>query len=214
MSALSTFGHRQQLLLTALLHHRGGLTVDQLIQELGISRNAVHQHLSSLEGGGFITNTSLNQTGGRPSRIYTLTDHGMELFPRHYSLFSNLLFRWIKEKLGSRDAKKCMADLGKQVANEFSAQVEKAATSEEKIDTVVKIMKDLGYDTKAEKRQGKTSEIVANNCVFHQLASENNEVCELDISFLTNILKHRIEHKECMVKGGSCCRFALSKKRG
>lgn len=212
MSTLSTFGPRQQQLLTSLLHHRNGLTVDQLIRELEISRNAVHQHLASLESGGFVQKSSMNQTGGRPSRIYTLTEHGLELFPRHYSLFSSLLFRWIKEKLGEKDAERCMRELGKQVAEEFSARVAKAGTMEEKIKTVTEIMKELGYDTEMDTDTNSMPEITASNCIFHQLAAEHSEVCELDLSFLSSILKHPIDHKECMVRGGSCCRFALSKK--
>ncbi|HBV21336.1 MAG TPA: transcriptional regulator, partial [Nitrosomonas sp.] len=85
MSAILSLGERQQSLLTVLLHHRNGLTVDELASMLEISRNAVNQHLTNLSGSGFIQSTLLNSTGGRPGKIYSLTPVGLELFPRHYS---------------------------------------------------------------------------------------------------------------------------------
>jgi len=211
MSELTTFGQRQQLLLKALLHNRRGMTVDDLKQELTISRNAVNQHLASLESGGYVQNTSLSSTGGRPSRIYTLTDNGLELFPRHYALFSNLLIRLIKNKLGDEEFKDCLSDLGEQLAHEFKSRIEKSNSLEDKVYDVVKVMKELGYDAEAKSNLENSVDIVASNCVFHQLAEEDNDVCELDLSLIGTLLDTKIEHKECMVKGGECCRFGVLK---
>jgi len=91
MSALSFLGQSQQSLVTALLHHRNGLTVDELAQLLYISRNAVNQHLSSLGSSGFIQSVIQESTGGRPSRIYSLSPSGLELFQRRYSFIAKLL---------------------------------------------------------------------------------------------------------------------------
>lgn len=211
MSALSTLGQRQQSLLKALLYNRDGLTMDEMIQELSISRNAVRQHLTNLQRDNLIETSSLNQTGGRPSHVYTLTNNGLELFPRHYALFSNLLFRAIRKKLGSKGAKKFLVDIGNDIANEFSAQVSKQPSIEGKVSATVEIMKELGYESRMEKKRGKLPEIVASNCVFHQLATEYEEVCDLDLTLLANLTEYKIEHKECMVRGGKCCRFGLVK---
>jgi len=53
-------------------------------------------------------------------------------------------------------------------------------------------------------------DIVAKNCVFHKLASECDEVCLFDISLMTSLLDSKIDHKECMVKGGDACRFSTT----
>jgi len=212
MPALSALGQRQQFLLKALLHRRRGLTVDELSQELAISRNAVNQHLTSLEANGFIENSSLSSTGGRPSRVYTLTENGLELFPKHYALFSNLLIHWIRQKLGSKELKACLSDLGKQVAQEFVGRVQKNTAPAKKISEVATILHELGYEAQVELNPENSPEIIANNCVFHQLANECNEVCELDLTLLSELLNANIDHKECMAKGGQCCRFGISKK--
>ena len=48
-----TEGTRQSL-MRALLHNKGGMTVQALAQALDISRNAVRQHLNSLERDGLV----------------------------------------------------------------------------------------------------------------------------------------------------------------
>ena len=54
------------------------------------------------------------------------------------------------------------------------------------------------------------SEIIANNCVYHELAAECRQVCELDLSLMETLLEARVEHRECMVRGGHCCRFEIT----
>lgn len=210
MSALSTFGQTQQSLLTSLLRNREGLTVDRLTHELNISRNAVNQHLSSLDSSGFIANDMLTSTGGRPSKAYTLSAKGMELFPRHYALFSNLLIGWIRQKLNDAELKTCMAELGAQVAQQFSLRVQQHGSQSGKLVEIASIMQELGYDAHVENTADNKKEIIANNCVFHQLANECHDVCTLDISLMENLLDTKVTHKECMVKGGDCCRFGVA----
>ena len=212
MNNLSIFGQRQQFLLKALLHNRMGLTVDELTRELLISRNAVNQHLVSLENGGYVENSSLSSTRGRPSKIYTLTDNGLELFPKHYALFSNLLIRLIKQRLGDEEFKDCLIDMGEQLAHEFKGRVGENNSLVKKISEVTEIMYELGYEAQVKVNPDNSSDIVASNCVFHKLAEEYSDVCELDLSLMSVLLDAKVEHKECMVKGGECCRFGISKE--
>jgi len=210
MSALSTFGQTQQNLLTSLLRNREGLTVDHLTHELNISRNAVNQHLNSLDSSGFIDNAMLTSTGGRPSKVYTLSSKGLELFPRHYALFSNLLIGWIRQKLDDAELRACMTELGAQVALQFSPRVQQHGSQSGKVVELASIMQELGYDAHVENTSDNKKEIIANNCVFHQLASECQDVCTLDTSLMENLLETKINHEECMVKGGDCCRFSVA----
>jgi len=211
MSALSTLGQRQQSLLQALLENKNGLTVDEISHELTISRNAVNQHLTNLETNGFIENTSMTDTGGRPSKVYSLSSNGRELFPRHYSLFSNLLLHWIKNKSTDYEFSACLKDLGIQIAQDYKLRVQQQQTRTDKITEVTNILNELGYEAHTGELTDSYSEIIAKNCVFHQIAEDCNDVCKLDLTLLTSLLQSNVEHKECMVKGGNCCRFSITK---
>lgn len=181
--------------------------MDQLAQELSISRNAVNQHLASLQKQRYVDSALQSSTGGRPGRVYMLTPAGMELFPRHYSLFSRMLLRLVQQKLGDDALRQCLTDLGEQLAIEYKNRIWNKNSLTEKINEVKLIMYELGYETELNESSTNPLEIVASNCVFHELAKDCKDVCELDISLISSLLETRIEHKECMVRGGQYCRF-------
>ena len=66
----------RQGILDQLLEHKNGMTVDEIIAAVGISRTAVNQHLIALERRNFIQKGSPRKTGGRPVQTYILTQEG------------------------------------------------------------------------------------------------------------------------------------------
>ncbi len=209
MSALSLLGQRQQSLLTALLHHRKGLTVDELSHLLTISRNAVNQHLTSLASDGFIQSALLESTGGRPSKVYTLTLSGLELFQRQYSFVAKLLLSWVNKNLGEQELKACLTELGEQVGSGFGERIKKHSSRNGRLQEVAEILSELGYDANVNQISDDYAEIVASNCVFQELAKQDQGFCTFDLSFLAFLLKADIEHKECIAKNGERCCFGV-----
>src|SRR5689334_16801602 len=105
----------RRLLMRALLHNKDGLTVQALAQVLGISRNAVRQHLTSLERDGLVAKGPTQPSGGRPEQLYVLTDEGNERFPRQYSWFSELLLEMLQAQTGRAGLAERLAELGRTV---------------------------------------------------------------------------------------------------
>lgn len=210
MSALSFLGESQQSLVTALLRHRSGLTVDELSHLLSISRNAVNQHLSSLGSSGFVQSAMLESTGGRPSKIYSLSPSGLELFQRRYSFIAKLLLSWLNKNMGEQESQACLRSLGEQMAGEFEDRMTKQLSFADKLREVAAILCELGYDASVKQISENYAEIIANNCIFYKLAEEHQGFCALDLSFLASLLKTDIQHKECIVKKGNYCCFAIT----
>ncbi len=73
---ITLFGLRQQQLLTLLLQNKEGLTVEDLSKGLGITDNAVRQHLTALERDGMVAKGETQSTGGRPEHLYRPYDCG------------------------------------------------------------------------------------------------------------------------------------------
>ncbi|BBL35754.1 hypothetical protein Nstercoris_02030 [Nitrosomonas stercoris] len=210
--ALSLLGKRQQSLLTALLHHRKGLTIGELSDLLTISRNAVNQHLNHLSSNGFIQSSLQESTGGRPGKLYTLTTNGLELFQRRYSFLAKLLLSWINNT-GEHELDACLTELGTNMANELEHRMTQHTSRNAKLQEAVTIMCELGYDSHLDQVTDDYSEIVANNCIFQELAQQHQEFCQLDLNFLAKLLKADIEHTECIVKEGKYCRFKITNIR-
>jgi len=208
MDTLTSLSQRQQSLLRHLLNSDEGLTLEQLANLLTISRNAVTQHIAALEKLDCIESRILPSAGGRPSRAYKLSAKGKAMFPKQYALFSTALLSAISENTKGADLEKLFNTIGHDLAKPFKDRVN---NSDDKIEEVRKIMEELGYETSFSAAKS-TTEIIAKNCVFHDLAIGNSAVCELDRSLISSLLDAKIEQQECMVKGGSSCRFCISKK--
>src|SRR5688500_9786352 len=110
---LNTIGERQKQLLKLLRGTKPGMSVDELSKGLEITRNAVRQHLSSLEGAGLVTAGMTRPSGGgRPQQLYVLTELGQESFPRKYSWLAQLVLASVQREEGAENMGKRLSDIG------------------------------------------------------------------------------------------------------
>lgn len=203
-------GTTQHTLLRLLLHNKTGLTIESLAAELGVSRNAVRQHLSALERDGAIAKGPTRPSGGRPEQVYRITPAGQEHFPRRYSWLAELLIGAQRARLGNDAVNENLAQMGRAIGRDIAASFGKDATPSERVAAIARKMGELGYEAHATKDG---NEIEAQNCVFHQLAVKYPDVCRFDLSLLATASGRKVEHRACMAKGDVKCAFHFSKKR-
>lgn len=185
------------------------MTVEQFSKRLDISRSAVHQHMVVLERDGYVRKVASTQTGGRPGTIFVITEKGINLFPKQYSLFAEMLIHLIKQKDGSKKLVEFLKELGVSLSETRKEDLKNKSLNEQ-IEMVAKIMQELGYEAQLAKTEpGQNPMIDAYHCVFHDLAYKNQEVCQMDLSLLSSLLNRKIEHTCCMAKGDDRCRFKV-----
>jgi predicted ArsR family transcriptional regulator len=188
-----------------LVREKNGLTVDEMARALSITRNAVRQHLAGLMNEGVVAAGATRPSGGRPERLYVLTERGRESFPRRYSWMAELLVDSIKTEAGPDGLRKRLAALGQTVARKLLGRHPELSSRRGKIEKISALMEELGYDTGGKPASGNTVE--AFNCVFHDLALKNPDVCQFDLALLSTFTDSKVEHVECMARGGNSCRF-------
>jgi predicted ArsR family transcriptional regulator len=205
---ITLFGLRQQQLLTLLLQNKEGLTVEVLSKGLGITDNAVRQHLTALERDGVVVKGDTQSTGGRPEQLFGLTTAGYELFPRHYSWFAELLISSLREEHGTEALRERLEGMGKAVGRQVATRLAAVKDRAERIRALSGIMRELGYQSGSiDQANGKLPAIEATNCVFHSLAQRDPEVCYFDLALMSEVVGSDVTHDECMVRGGNVCRF-------
>lgn len=210
---LEILGDRQKQLLKLLLKTKSGLTVEELSKGLKITRNAVRQHLAALESDGLIALGSTRPSGGRPQQLYALTEKGKEVFPRHYSWFAQLVIEAIKREHGPEGLRARLGEIGAGVAEQLRNQSPGLGTREEKVEKLATVMDQLGYNARTVAAADKAPVIEADNCVFHELAIKNPEICHFDLEMMGMFTDSKVDHQECMARGGNVCRFKFSGKR-
>lgn len=203
-------GERQQKLLLLLQRDKSGLTVDELAERLSITRTAVRQHLAVLTRDGYVDQQTLRKTAGRPGHVYVLTLAGDALFPKQYSWFSSAMLHELRREHGSAGLALFLRRLASSVASGLDARV-RGLSPAERVAALAQLMNELGYDARAVSAPGAPDEIVATNCVFHDLARDFPEVCHFDYELAEKLTATQVRHPECMVRGGKVCRFVLEK---
>lgn len=211
---LHTIGERQKQLLKLLRGSRPGMSVDELSKGLEITRNAVRQHLSSLEGAGLVAaGTTRPSGGGRPQQLYILTELGKESFPRQYSWLAQLVVASVSREQGGENMGKRLSEIGAGIAEQIRSQYPDLSTHQEKVEKLAEVMDQLGYNAKNATLPGGETVIEADNCVFHQMAVKDLEICHLDRGLMETFTDSKVEHHECMARGGELCRFRFLPKK-
>ncbi|HET9031471.1 MAG TPA: HTH domain-containing protein [Dokdonella sp.] len=208
---IEVMGQRQQELLRLLLRTKSGMTVDELSRKLEVTRNAVRQHLASLENDGLIEPGISRPSGGRPEQLYVLSDKGMEIFPRQYSWFAELVIDSIRDEAGEGELNERLGRMGERIADKLLAQNAEESDPQKKVEKLAEIMQQMGYNTGGASVVDGQPVIEADNCVFHNLAMKNPDICRFDLAMMSKFTGSKIDHQECMALGGNVCRFKFSK---
>lgn len=207
------FGERRKRLMRHLLRNKSGAAIDELARAIGVTRTAVRQHLAALLQEGLVGVGAERATGGRPQRLFVLTKEGREAFPRHYSWFAQLLIEAIAKEHGAAGLRIRLGRIASAVVAQLRQRWPERASRRQKIGNVSSLMDELGYDARTGKDIAGAPTIEADNCVFHELAMKNPEVCQFDLSLLSGLTGSKVELDECMARGGHVCRFRFTPPR-
>jgi len=199
-------GTRQALLRHLLRSGAGGSDVESLCLALRISHNAVRQHLSAAISAGHAERAPSRATGGRPQLRYRLSAAGRELFPRNYGLIASALLGAVTERMGGDAMRALLADLGHRLGQ--ADPVDPALPEPDIAVALAERLQRAGYEAVPTTRGGQ-AQVEAFNCVFHAMARENSDVCRFDIAYLEAASGRRIQHAECIARGGQACRFLI-----
>jgi len=199
-----------QKLLRTLLGEAQGASVETLCSALGVTHNAVRQHLTALIHAGWITRGEVRPSGGRPQMRYVLTEAGRELFPRNYAMIATAIIEQLYATGGKAEAQSLLSDIGQRLGAAAAERVA-AAPAQEATAALAEQLDALGYEARAVRHDGEM-QIEAYNCVFHALAKAHPDVCRFDLAFMQAASGHPIQHLECLVRGGRVCRFRLAGK--
>ena len=211
-SALAQLGPTQQRLLRRLLLSPQGATVETLCDALGISHNAVRQHLTALIAAGYVERGTALPSGGRPQSRYVLQLAGRELFPRNYGLVATSVLEHLYASSGKAGVQALLATIGRELGAAAAERIA-AVDDDETARALAEQLDALGYEALAVRRDGET-QVEAYNCVFHALAKAHPDVCRFDLAFMEAATGRPVQHLECLVRGGHACRFRLGQRGG
>lgn len=207
-SALSQLGITQRKLLRHLLASPQGATVEELCHALGVSHNAVRQHLTALAARGFVERGEALPSGGRPRAVYVLEAAGRALFPRNYGLIAHGMLEHLYDHGGAEAVQAMLNGIGAKLGAAAADRITTAHDGEEATHLLAEQLDALGYEAEVVEVEGHT-EVQAWNCVFHSLAQQHPDVCHFDLAFMRAATGRPVRRTTCMLHGEPACRFRL-----
>ncbi|WP_141432494.1 metalloregulator ArsR/SmtB family transcription factor [Bacillus sp. 03113] len=190
-----------------LLKRYGRLSVNELSDQLSITKMAIRRHIHSLEHEKLIQSAIQRQTMGRPSKVYQLSERGEDIFPKKYKELSLSIFKELKE-IGQTNIIEDILDKRNKKKLDLYEMPE-----------VMSLIERLVHLKNIQDKEGFMPEITKVNGEYHfqefncpliELAKEHPQFCEAEKNFFHTLLNVPvIKRKACMASGDVSCHYVF-----
>ena len=187
------------------LLRRGGMTVDELAEALGLTDNAVRAHLATLERDGFVQPQGERRDGrvGKPATLYQVSPDAEPLFSKAYLPLLTTLLAALGERFTAKELSGLLVDVGSRLA----AGVGHASGDlSQRVQAASNLLNQLGGLSSVEEVEaGARYVIQSSGCPVGVAVKERPEVCEAIVTLLSELTGASV--RSCCDRSGrpSCC---------
>src|SRR2546430_7168942 len=93
-------GRSTRMEVLELLRRKGHASAESIASDLGVTPNAVRQHLTNLERDGCVVSHRERRRRGRPSLLFSLTERADSVFPKRYGQLATMVLQEVQEMGG------------------------------------------------------------------------------------------------------------------
>src|SRR5579864_9103669 len=169
-------GRSTRMEVLELLRRRGRCSAETIASDLGVTPNAVRQHLSNPERSG----------RGRPALLFSLTERADSVFPKRYGQLATMVLQEVQEMGGPEALDEIFARVAERHAHGIENELE-GLDFDEKLRRVVAWIGRAG--TLAE--QSDTPEgvkVTIHNCPFRNTALKFPQVCTITPQLISRLV--------------------------
>lgn len=193
-----------------LLKREVSLTVNDLIDQLGITHMAIRKHLNVLEKDGLIHSKEIKQPKGRPQYNYSLTEKGERLFPKNYEGISVEFLQDIEDSFGKESVETLFKKREQRLTAEYKEKIQQKSGTLDKIREIEKIQNEKGYMAKASQIDENTYELIEYNCPILAIANNFKTACKCETEMFKNVLgTEQVQRVSCKTEGNNHCKFLI-----
>ena len=208
MPALIT-GRSTRMEVLELLRRKQAASAETISAQLGITPNAVRQHLTNLERDGLVHSRPVAGKRGRPSLLFSLTDRADAAFPKRYGQLATMILNEVAE-LGGEDL---LDRIFERVADRYAGGIEPqmhGLTFEQKLDRMVEWIGRAG--TLAEKEETPDGvRVTIHNCPFRNTALKYPQVCTITPRLLVKLLDAQVSQAASIHRRDPYCSFLVQR---
>jgi predicted ArsR family transcriptional regulator len=183
------------------LLRRSSHTANEIARHLGLTHNAVRDHLAALLREGVVQEAGRQRGVSRPAVVYEIIPDAEAVFSKAYIPFVAHLLRVLRERLPQRELDEIMHLVGQRFAAEWPRL---RGDLPQRVEAVSLLLEDLGALNTVEKLDGGLI-IRGYGCLLSAAVHGRPEVCRAMESLVTELLEAPV--RECCERGERprCC---------
>lgn len=188
----------------------GPRSIHDLAERLGISYEAVRQHLGQLELEGWIgRRVERDSPGpGRPRSLYRLTSAGDHLFPKAYDDLAVELIDAAAERLGPEAVRALLEQVARRKVEQWQPLLE-GRSEGERLEALQDVYRRDDPFCRVERDEDGRAQLVEMNCPFLEVARRRPALCSVTVSVLRHLLGREVVRTERFQSGDGRCVFRV-----
>jgi predicted ArsR family transcriptional regulator len=202
-------GRSTRMEVLELLRRKGRSSAESIANDLGVTPNAVRQHLTNLERDGFVVSQPERAGRGRPSLLFALTERADSVFPKRYGQLATMVLQEVQE-MGGPDA---LDDIFARVAARHAEAIVRDLEGldfEEKLRRVVAWIGRAG--TLVEQTESPEGvKVTIHNCPFRNTALKFPQVCTITPQLISRLTGAAISQDESIHRRDPYCSFVVQR---
>ena len=202
-------GRSTRMEVLELLRRRGRSSAETIANDLGVTPNAVRQHLTNLERDGLVASQPERSGRGRPSLLFALTERADSVFPKRYGQLATMVLQEVQE-MGGPEA---LDEVFARVAARHAGAIEKDLDGlgfDEKLRRVVAWIGRAG--TLVEQTEGPEGvSVTIHNCPFRNTALKFPQVCTITPQLISRLTGAAISQSDSIHRHDPYCSFVVQR---
>ncbi|HEV2413318.1 MAG TPA: helix-turn-helix domain-containing protein [Candidatus Dormibacteraeota bacterium] len=202
-------GRSTRMEVLELLRRKGRSSAETIANDLGVTPNAVRQHLTNLEREGLVVSQPERSGRGRPSLLFVLTERADAVFPKRYGQLATMVLQEVQE-MGGPDA---LDELFARVAARHANAIERDLVGldfDEKLRRVVAWIGRAG--TLVEQTEGPDGvHVTIHNCPFRNTALKFPQVCSITPQLISRLTEAAISQSDSIHRHDPYCSFVVQR---
>ena len=202
-------GRSTRMEVLELLRRKGRCSAETIATDLGVTPNAVRQHLTNLERDGFVVSQPERSGRGRPALLFALTERADSVFPKRYGQLASMVLQEVQEMGGPEALDEVFARVAARHASALERDLQDL-DFDEKMRRLVAWIGRAG--TLAE--QSETSEgvkVTIHNCPFRNTALKFPQVCTITPQLISRLTGAAISQAESIHRHDPYCSFVVQR---
>ena len=202
-------GRSTRMEILELLRRRGRSSAETMAADLGVTANAIRQHLTNLERDGLVVSQPERAGRGRPSLFFALTERADSVFPKRYGQLATMVLQEVQEMGGPEALDEVFARVAARHADAIERDLE-GLDFDERMRRVVAWIGRAG--TLVEQSEGADGvHVTIHNCPFRNTALKFPQVCTITPQLISRLTGAAVSQSDSIHRHDPYCSFVVQR---